>query len=202
MPDTITFNDLFLHLSFMSPAFIVVFMILTSTINQDVKAFVWLAWAILGIFLISLLQPLFNKQNQEACTNTFAIKHLGMPWLGQYDSPSMSCFLIAFTIAYLAVPMHAYNSWNWYAILGFLFFLVIDITAKLRSTCTTIAGVVSGCIIGAAYGIACYAIVKAAKGDNMLYFKSGSTNNVYCSKPSQQTFKCYVYKNGEIISTI
>ena len=202
MPDAITFNDLLLHLSFMSPAFIVVFMLMTSTINQDVKAFVWLAWAILGIFLVGALQPLFASKNQETCTNVFSIKNLGIPWLGQYDSPSMSCFLIAFTIAYLAVPMHAYNSWNYYAILGFLFFLVIDITAKLRTTCTTLAGVVSGCIIGVAYGIACYAVVKAAKGDNMLYFNGGSTNNVYCSKPSQQTFKCYVYKNGEIISTI
>ena len=36
--------------------------------------------------------------------------------------------------------------------------------------------------------------------DNLLYFGKYTSNNVQCSKPSKQTFKCSVYKNGRLIS--
>ena len=32
-----------------------------------------------------------------------------------------------------------------------------------------------------------------------LLFSAGDSNNVVCNKPSDQKFKCMVYKNGEVI---
>jgi hypothetical protein len=37
--------------------------------------------------------------------------------------------------------------------------------------------------------------------DSLLYFDELESNNVTCSRPSKQTFKCSVYKNGELISS-
>ena len=34
---------------------------------------------------------------------------------------------------------------------------------------------------------------------DLLFFNVESTNNVICSRPKQQTFKCRLYKNGELI---
>jgi len=36
---------------------------------------------------------------------------------------------------------------------------------------------------------------------NYLFYNETSGNNTVCSMPSKQTFKCSVYKNGELISS-
>ena len=35
---------------------------------------------------------------------------------------------------------------------------------------------------------------------SLLYFDEFISNNVVCSRPTEQTFRCSVYKNGELIS--
>ena len=56
--------------------------------------------------------------------------------------------------------------------------------------------------LGLFFGWIFYSIIHSAGGDKLLYFNTISSNNVYCSKPKKQQFKCYVYKNGEIISAV
>ena len=67
--------------------------------------------------------------------------------------------------------------------------------------CITPKGVFIGSVFGIAYGWICYMIIQSA-GPKLLYFNTSSSNDVYCSRPKKQTFKCYVYKNGEIISAV
>jgi len=33
----------------------------------------------------------------------------------------------------------------------------------------------------------------------LLFFNAEPSNNVICARPKKQTFKCFVYKNGEVI---
>jgi len=37
--------------------------------------------------------------------------------------------------------------------------------------------------------------------DEVLYFDEMESNAVKCEKPSSQTFKCSVYKNGVLVSS-
>jgi hypothetical protein len=36
----------------------------------------------------------------------------------------------------------------------------------------------------------------------LLYYDDLISNKIACSKPSQQKFKCSVYKNGELLKTL
>jgi len=179
----------------LSPVYISVFMLLTSLFNGDVKALIWLSCIIVGIVLLIPLSTIFERVGP--CHQPPAIDIFG-----NYPNLSVSTFLIIFTLFYLILPMQSNNDWNYYVITGFLGMFVMDTLFKVSYLCTTKLGILSGAVIGAMFSYVCYSIIHVAGGDKLLYFNVISSNNVYCSRPKKQQFKCYVYKNGEIISTL
>ena len=96
------------------------------------------------------------------------------------------------------------KDWNYYVVIGFLGMLVMDTMVKFQlfPLCTRKGGILSGAVFGILYSMICYNGILAAGGNKLLYFNTVSSNNVYCSRPKKQTFKCYVYKNGEIVSAV
>jgi hypothetical protein len=181
----------------MSPIFIAVFMLMTSMFNGDVKAFIWLICITAGLVLVvGVISKVFPD---NGCTNNPPNVVMDLFW--KYPNLSVSTFFIVFTLMYLVLPMLETKDWNYYVIIGFLGIFAVDTLFKLRY-CTTGLGISSGACIGALLGATSYFMIKYAGGDKLLYFNTVSSNNVYCSRPKKQQFKCYVYKNGEIISTL
>lgn len=178
------------------PVFIAVFMVMTSLFNKDFKGIIWLGCSIIGVALMHAISGFFTSTAECAMQgNNLIPKLLGVANL------SVSSFLILFTLMYLICPMAQYKDWNYYIILGFLCLYMSDIYIKLKMFCITPKGVFIGSVFGIAYGWICYMIIQSA-GPKLLYFNTSSSNDVYCSRPKKQTFKCYVYKNGEIISAV
>jgi hypothetical protein len=180
----------------MMPIFIAVFMVLTTAFNGDVKAFIWLLFIFLGV---GLLRPISSLFRDDTCTikKPYVINELA-----NYPNLSVSTFIIIFTLFYLMLPMKSNNDWNYFVIAGFLGMFAIDMLFKVKYMCTTWRGIFSGATLGAGYAIGCYYILHQNGGDKFLYFNTVSSNNVYCSRPKKQQFKCNVYKGGEIISTL
>ena len=56
-------------------------------------------------------------------------------------------------------------------------------------------------ILGILFGTVWVTIFWSAGKKDLLFYNELASNNVVCNKPSKQTFKCSVYKNGEIISS-
>ena len=183
----------------MSPIFIAVFMLMTSMFNGDVKAFIWLMCITVGlVIVVGLVSKIGLFQDDGNCK---AQPNVVMDLFWKYPNLSVSTFFIVFTLMYLVLPMLETKDWNYYVIVGFLGILAVDTLFKLRY-CTTGRGIFSGMCIGGFLGWTSYSIIKTAGGDKLLYFNTVSSNDVYCSRPKKQQFKCYVYKNGEIISTL
>jgi surface polysaccharide O-acyltransferase-like enzyme len=179
-----------------SPMFIAVFMLMNSLFSGDVKALLWLLFIIVGIVIvIGLAQTRLFKGDNSACQSV-------VPLLYSFPNLSLSTFIIAFTMMYLIFPMQQNNDWNYYAIVGFLGILAMDTIVQFKVKCAQKVGIFAGFVIGSIYSFVCYRIMISAGGDKLLYFNTVSSNNVYCSKPKKQQFKCYVYKNGEIISSV
>ena len=193
------------HFVQLSPVFIASFMLMSSMFSGDVKAFIWLFLTIVGIVLIFLLQQtsLFREEPKAYMVGDNCADPL-LPLFTNFPRLSVSTFFIAFTLTYLIQPMMMNKDWNYYVIVGFLGILIMDTMVKFQlfPNCTKKGGILSGLILGILYSVFCYNIILVAGGDKLLYFNTISSNNVYCSKPKKQTFKCYVYKNGEIISAV
>jgi len=180
----------------MSPIFITVFMIFTSLFNGDVKAYIWMAWSMVGIFALTYISQLFKNE----CTQ--ASKEAAIAIFSKYPDLSVSTFFIIFTLFYLLFPMNSNKDWNYYVLAVFIGMFALDTLYKVKYMCTTWKGIFVGGCLGAFYGWGCYGLLHNFGGDKFLYFNTISSNNVYCSRPKKQQFKCNVYKGGEIISTI
>lgn len=182
------------------PLYITFFMIMTSLFNQDVKAFFWLLCAMVGVGFAHLVHEVAMKERVvNTAAATFTQLSPALDWPNRYAKLSLSSFFIMFTLMYLTIPMQKNKDWNFFVILGFCILYIVDIFSKQMKTTL---GVFIGSVMGAIYGLLCYFLAQTIGGDSLVYFNVISSNNVYCSRPQKQKFKCYVYKNGQIISTV
>lgn len=194
MPDMGSIGPMFDSMSEFSPIIITGFLIMTSMFNHDVKAFVWLIPVIFWLIFVRMLQPYVGEKVGPACQQS--------AWLGSHQNPSMSSFLIMYTLAYLATPMAVYSNWNIMAVAAFLFLFGVDTIVKTKSKCASKWGVVNGGVLGLFTGGLMYFILSAIGMQKLLYMSIGDSNKVFCTKPKEQNFKCNVYKNGNIISSL
>ena len=185
----------------MSPIFIAVFMLMTSMFNGDVKAFIWLMCIIVGLLVVMLFGTHVPGLKDDGSCLKSPDNGVVMDLFWKYPNLSVSTYFIVFTLTYLVLPMLETKDWNYYVLVGFLGILAVDTLYKVRF-CTTGLGIIVGMCFGLGLGAASYFTIKSARGDKLLYFNTVSSNDVYCSRPKKQQFKCYVYKNGEIISTL
>tara|TARA_B100001142_G_C14282605_1_gene635549 strand:- start:967 stop:1500 length:534 start_codon:yes stop_codon:yes gene_type:complete len=174
-------------------------MLMLTLFNQDVKGLIYLAGIMMALVANIVIQYIIQDEpdpNRELFCDLFSPISLS-----PYTSPSTSSLFIAFTIAYLLLPMKYNNNMNYGVILFLLFMFTIDAYVKTYSKCSSISGSIIGGLAGFLFGCIWYAIFHATGYDSLLYFDTYSSNRVFCAKPSKQSFKCSVYKNGKIISS-
>ena len=180
----------------LSPIFIASFMVMTSMFNGDVKAILWLVFCIVGISFTFVVNK-YILLDDTTCPSI-------LPLFNRMNKFSISTAFIVFTLGYLVMPMIANKDYNYYVIVGFLILVVVDILVKYQLDCINsqkYKSIIYGILFGSAYSVLCYSILNTS-AKSLLYFNTISSNNIYCSKPRKQTFKCNVYKNGEIISSL
>jgi hypothetical protein len=195
----LTISNVLQFFSFISPLLLGFFLLMTSLFNQNLKGLVYLAGIliamIINVFAMNQIQS-GNEPDAAFSCNLFEI-----PFVSNYNSPSTTSLFIAFTIAYLVLPMK-YNDQMNYSILATLMALLgIDMLTKVKNKCTSYGGTILGALLGFMLGALWYGLFHSAGYDSLLYFDELRSNKVLCSKPSKQTFKCSVYKNGQLISS-
>jgi hypothetical protein len=199
MAVALTLSNILQFISFIAPTLLVFFLFLSSLFNQNVKGLVYIA----GVLLASILNIIFMNMigSERSEEESFSCSVFDIPHISKYNSPYPTTLIIAFTIAYLVMPMKYNNQMN-YVVLGFLLcLLVIDILTKVQNKCTTYPGTLLGALVGYLLGVLWYTIFNTTGYKSLLYFDELRSDNVVCSKPTKQTFKCSVYKNGELISS-
>jgi hypothetical protein len=195
----LTLSNVLQFFSFISPTLLIFFLFMSSLFNQNLKGLVYIA----GILLASISNIFFMNLIGSASdpNEAFSCSVFDIPYVSQFNSPYPSSLIIAFTIAYLVLPMKYNNQMN-YAVLAFLLCLLgVDILTKVQNKCTTYAGAVMGGLVGFLLGTIWYILFHATGFDSLLYFDELRSDNVVCSQPTKQTFKCSVYRGGELISS-
>ncbi len=186
-------------IAILSPILLGFFLIMVSLFNQDVKGLVYLSGvliaSVINIFLMNII-----KNNKEPAQSSVC-DIIALPFIGAYNSPCTSSMFIAFTIAYLVLPMQYNNQMNYAVLITLLLMLAVSSVTKVLKKCTTYGGTVLGTLVGLVMGTVWYSIFHMSGYDSLLYFDELKSNNVQCSRPSKQSFKCSVYKNGQLISS-
>ena len=63
-------------------------------------------------------------------------------------------------------------------------------------------GVFIGGVIGYLLGSLFYMIIDISGHKDLLFFNEIASDKAICEKPTRKTFKCQVYKNGQLIKTM
>jgi hypothetical protein len=194
-----TLSNILQFFSFISPTLLVFFMFLISLFNQNLKGLVYIA----GLLIASVINIIFMNiiGSGRDDNESFSCSLFDIPNVSQYNSPYPSSLIIAFTLAYISLPMKYNNHMNYVVLVFLLCLLGIDVLTKVQNKCTTYAGSVLGALVGFLFGTIWYVLFYSLGYSSLLYFDELRSDNVQCSMPTKQTFKCSVYKNGELISS-
>lgn len=121
----------------------------------------------------------------------------------KYGNPTFSAFVFAFTIMYLAFPMFSNSEVNYWVFISLIAYFLIDIFIKLYKNCILkISDLFLNILSGAALSALIVSLMYAGGSGQYLFFNEVSSNKEMCYQPSKQTFKCQMYKNGELISSL
>jgi len=189
--------NIVIFLSFYSPIILAIVMLSLSFIYQNFKGLIYLAF-LLGVVLIRNFIYLFLgaqplKNDGTICTSIQYSK---------YGNPSFSAFVFAFTLMYLSLPMFSNGAPNFWIFSGLIVYFCVDIFIKMYKKCVIqIGDLIVNLLLGLASSALIVTLMYAGGSSKFLFFNEVASNKVMCSVPKQQTFKCQVYKNGELIGS-
>jgi len=188
--------DAMSFLALISPFLLAFTMIMISVINSNIKGIIYLIGLVILFLLVFLFQQTIGQRPTELnkFCNIFSIS--------SYSIPSFNSALYLYTIIYILLPMISNGMINFPLIIVFLLLYVGDCIIKIRNKCTPVIGVVSGTIFGLFFGIGWFLMIRSTGQPGLLYYDDMISNNIACSRPTEQKFKCQVYKNGELIQNI
>jgi hypothetical protein len=184
--------------SFYSPIIIVCIMITLSFVFQNPKGFIFVGFltavTILRDFVYMLNGASPNRSDGSICTSVN---------YSFYGNPTFNAFVFAFTIMYLSIPMFTNGSVNYWIFSGLIFYFFLDIFIKSYKKCTVNPGYLFlNVLLGLTSSALIVILMYFGGSGKFLFFNEIQSNKQMCSMPKNQTFKCNVYKNGEIIGNL
>jgi len=197
----LTFSNIVQLFSVFAPLFLGTFLVLVSVFNQNIKGLIYLG----GVLIASVINmAVMWMVGSEPVENQGAICNLiEFPFIStQYNVPNYNSMFIAFTLMYLLLPMLSNNQINFWMIGTIVSIFAVDAYVNLQYSCTVPRGITFGAIIGGGLGTAMYFLLKFSDLEALLFFNDLTSNNVICKRPKNQTFKCSVYKNGQVIQDL
>lgn len=196
-----TFSNLFQLISSMSSFLLVFFMVMISFFNSDAKGLIYLGFLMIASILNVLLMN--SKKSEPNPDRSRFCNVIDFPWNpNNYNSPDYNSMVIMFTMAYLLIPMVYNKQMNYGAIMFMLILFAFNYITQLTFLCCKGFDMIFGGLIGLVMGGTFAGILKVSGGEKFLYFNELASNNTVCERPSKQTFKCSVYKNGKIIQQL
>jgi hypothetical protein len=187
-----------IFLSFYSPIILAVVMIALSFIFQNFKGLIFLGFligvSVLRNFIYMLNGSMPTQNDRTICTSIQYSK---------YGNSTFSAFVFAFTIMYLCIPMFSNGSVNYWIFSGLIVYFFTDVFIKTYKGCIIKAAeLFLNVLTGLASSALIITLMYAGGSSKYLFFNETQSNKDVCSMPKNQTFKCNVYKNGELIGDL
>lgn len=190
--------NIIVFLSFYSPIILATCITGMSFVFQNFKGFIYLGFLI-GccvirnyIYAMSGAAPIVN--DKTICTSIQYSK---------YGNPTFSAFVFAFTIMYLSLPMFSNGAPNFWVFSVMLVYFFLDLFIKIYKNCIVKkSDLFLNILLGLASSALIVTLMYSGGSGKYLFFNEVSSNTDICYQPKKQTFKCSMYKNGELVGNI
>jgi hypothetical protein len=188
--------NIFVFITFFSPIILAISITSLSFIFQNFKGLIYLGFLI-GccvvrnfVYMMSGAAPLVN--DNTICSSVQYSK---------YGNPTFSSFVFAFTIMYFSIPMFSNGSINYWVFTSLVTYFLSDMFIKIYKNCIIKMGdLLLNILLGSASAALIVSLMYAGGSGKYLFFNEVSSNKDICYQPSKQTFKCKMFKDGELIS--
>ena len=191
--------NLLVFLSFYSPIILSICIVSMSFLFQNFKGFIYLGF-LLGVCIVRNFIYLYSGSGQQVLSNNSICDSIQY---SKYGNLSFSSFVFAFTIMYLSIPMFLNENPNFWVFLVLIVYFCFDIFIKLYKKCTlSIRDLFLNILLGSTASTLIISLMYLGGSSQYLFFNEISSNKESCSQPKKQTFKCSLYKNGELVSGI
>lgn len=185
-------------LSFFSPILLATSITSLSFIFQNFKGLIYLGF-VLGCCFIRNYVYMMAGARPIASDNTICTS----VQYSQYGNPTFSAFVFAFTIMYLSLPMFSNGAVNYWVFVSLLVYFFLDMFIKIQKRCVVHYGdLFLNVLLGSASAALLVTLMYVGGSGKYLFFNETSSDKDVCYQPSKQTFKCKMYKNGELISEL
>ena len=199
------FNNFMLALVLFSPMIIPIALCAISIAQQNMNCLFYLFTLLFALMVRNYVIGKGDITNTLVNSNSDLCSSINYGSLN--GNMTFSIFIIAYSIFYLYTPGYAKISQSNIGLLVLLVvYAILDIMIKKNLGCfqlktTNFMGLFFNVLGGSIAGYIAVTILYTLNLTNYLYFNMLSSNAMTCSVPKQQTFKCTVYKNGQIISS-
>jgi hypothetical protein len=199
MPVELSFSDVFSYFMSIGPILVASFLVVGSAFNQNAKGFIYLCGLLLSFIIGVGFKNLFRTGRQGVIQDDCSIFQFP-PLITTYTLPDLNSLLLTFTAAYLFWPMFKGETPPnaWMIIILLTFIIGNGITRTLKG-CNNVMDLIIGIMLGFACGTGWFFLFWLTNNKKLLYLDDLLSNKVVCNRPSKQTFKCAVYKNGELL---
>jgi hypothetical protein len=190
--------SLIIFLSFYSPIILISSLVSLSFTYQNFKGLIYLGFLLACLFGREFVYYISGSNSViDDGTICTSIQY------SKFGNPSFSAFVFAFTIMYLGFPMFANGGPNFWVFFGIIVYFFLDMGIKLYKKCIIHTGdLFLNILLGLASSAFIVVLMYSGGSSKYLFFNELSSNKEVCSMPSKQTFKCSMYKNGELISNL
>lgn len=190
--------NLFIFLSFFSPIILATSVTSMSFIFQNFKGLIYLGFLI-GCCVVRSYSYRMGGADPIVSDGTVctSIQY------SKYGNPTFSAFVFAFTIMYLSYPMFANGSINFWIFALLLSYFFLDIFIKIQKKCVIkISDLFINVLLGTALSALIVTLMYIGGSGKYLFFNEISSDKEMCYQPSEQTFKCSLYKDGTLVSEL
>jgi hypothetical protein len=190
--------NIIVFVSFYSPIILAILVTSMSILFQNFKGFIYLGY-LLGVCMVRNYVYKMGGAKPSMSDGTICSAVQYTP----YGNPSFSAFVFSFTLMYLLYPMFVNGSINFWIVSSLLVYFFIDIFIKVNKNCKiTFGSLFLNILAGLITGIVIVVLMYTGGSGNYLFFNETQSNKDVCTMPTTQTFKCNVYKNGELIGAV
>ena len=200
--------SIFNSLSFYSPIIIsvsiLIFSIFTKTIEKSLFFFMW-------IFIITFIRIIiFAGIKPESIPEIPTICLTGLTEIWVPKDVTYSTYILCFALMYFIFPMtmisaqNKINAVNYGVLAFFIIYIALDLFIKLSLQCIPAffsTTVITNILGGLTLGVCASMIMYNTNLKSYLYVNEFNSNKEICSMPSKQTYRCNVFKNGELVSS-
>lgn len=191
-------TNIFPFLSFIGPYVLIGFFALMSLFNFNFKGVIYIIGVIVLLVCVGYATKdednSSNKTENPVCTIFGTID----PY---FKNVPFGVLVYTYTFIYLLLPMIQTSSINYPMLISLMLIGAVEVVVQTYKKCVEFNSILITIIISIIFGFMWSAFILYVEPD-LLYHTDFTSDRAVCSMPSEQKFKCKVYKNGELITTM